>query len=233
MKTRSRSIAAHRAEDAKLLQVDYYSRLRRDKRALSAFKSIRNRGATDQQVRALRDQIGMTAVCYVCDMWETRPSQQSRRKRLAELLFKTADEMEKNVESFGITLGKLCCELQQNDERASGGRKRNRAAGKAVVTGAPDWTLAAGLRQAAEMFLRPNGVDGWWQSRFERRVSFATYAFKSTFLLVTEVIGRRTRPMRITAKLVSALLNEDIDANVFQRDPLIEAFWPAKRHQKD
>jgi hypothetical protein len=236
MKSRPSLGEARRKEDAKLLQVDYYARLRRDKRARSAFQAIRKRGATDEQIQTLRDQLGMTAACYFCDMWETRSSQQSRRTRLAKRLSETADELEKDVESFGITLRMLCSELGDGDEPARR-RKQHGASHKTVVPAESDWTLAACLRKAAAMFLRSNDINSWWQSRFERRVSFQTYAFRSTFLLVAEVLGQRARtrprPMHIVAKLVSALLDEDIAANLFQRDPLIEEYWPAKRYEKE
>lgn len=235
MGTRSRDIASRRAEDAKLLLIDYHARLRRDTRALRAFKALRKRGATDKQIRELRDQIGMIAVCYYIDMRETGPAQRNRRTKLAKLLVKAARDLEKHAESFGITLRTLCRELQDHHEPVTRGRGRDSAAANRAAFGNADWTLAAGLRIAAEMLLRPDVVDRWWQPRFERRLSIEAYAFRSIFLLVSEVIGPRTgtRPMTIVANLAGALLNQDVDTNVFQRDPLIEQYWPAKDYKKD
>lgn len=198
---------------------EYEERLQTDPRAHAGFLKLRKHGATESDIASMIDTFSSVPRLWAAMRQETVPEERRRRTQLARKIREAADDIEQDRDMRHLTLEELL--------RNPSGDTATQVEGSAAHQTVP-WLL----RHIAESWAEAN-----WESSLSidnalwRREPLHVFAFRFVFKHTAHFLRRR-RPLATTALIVSALLDQDIDANSFAHDRTLEATRQRKRYVK-
>ncbi len=197
----------------------YEGRLRTDRSAQEAFAKLRRRGVTERDLDGLINEFVVVPRLWNAMRQETVPQERRRRERLARKIRLMAESIERDRDAAKLKLRDLVgCAAVESVSRTEN----------------PE--LSQLLRRLADAWER----RGWEPERsfphdaLWRRQALSVFAVRHVFSHLACVIRKRPRqrPITIATRIVSAMLDRSIDADLFVRDPVIEQMWSRKRYHK-